>query len=206
MMQNNIIERLNSFEVEQKEPYLYKIITEERDLETVLLKLYNEYGYITLDSINCRDDIEDGKFCITYCLQTASRDHILMVQTFIERESASLVTMYRIWPQAEIIEREMHEMFGVDFPSHPSLIDFALEYWNDIPPLRRDFDTLEYVNKMDPFRKGQRDDNLDVKEEMKKRREAKKAAKLKAEAEAKAKEEALEKKDEAIKVEELSDE
>ena len=194
----NIIEKLSEFEVEQKESYLYKITLEIRDLETVLLKLYNEYGYITLDSLNCRDDIEDGKFCITYCLQTEKRDHILMVQTFIDRENASLITMHKIWPQAEIIEREMHEMFGVDFPSHPSLIDFALEYWDDIPPLRRDFDTLAYVEKMNPFRPHQRDDNLDVKEEMKKRREAKKAAKLKAQ-EAKEKEEALKAKSEEVK-------
>ena len=194
----NIIEKLSSFEIEQKENYLYKIGTDIRYLETVLLKLYNEYDYITLDSLNCRDDIEDGKFCITYCLQTDKRDHILMVQTFIERENASLITMHKIWPQAEIMEREMHEMFGVDFPSHPSLIDFALEYWDDIPPLRRDFDTLEYVNKMNPFRPNQRDDNLDVKEEMKKRREAKKAAKLKAQ-EAKNKEETTKAKSEEAK-------
>lgn len=194
----NIIEKLSSFEIEQKENYLYKIGTDIRYLETVLLKLYNEYDYITLDSLNCRDDIEDGKFCITYCLQTDKRDHILMVQTFIERENASLITMHKIWPQAEIMERELHEMFGVDFPSHPSLIDFALEYWDDIPPLRRDFDTLEYVNKMNPFRPNQRDDNLDVKEEMKKRREAKKAAKLKAQ-EAKKKEETTKAKSEEAK-------
>ncbi len=194
----NIIEKLSSFEIEQKENYLYKIGTDIRYLETVLLKLYNEYDYITLDSLNCRDDIEDGKFCITYCLQTDKRDHILMVQTFIERENASLITMHKIWPQAEIMERELHEMFGVDFPSHPSLIDFALEYWDDIPPLRRDFDTLEYVNKMNPFRPNQRDDNLDVKEEMKKRREAKKAAKLKAQ-EAKNKEETTKAKSEEAK-------
>lgn len=195
----NIVEKLSSFKIEQKENYLYKIITDIRDLETVLLKLYNWYGYITLDSLNCRDDIEDGRFCITYCLQTEKRDHILMVQTFIERENASLITMHKIWPQAEIMEREMHEMFGVDFPSHPSLIDFALEYWDDIPPLRRDFDTLEYVNKMNPFRPNQRDDNLDVKEEMKKRREAKKAAKLKAQEKAEKKEEASSTKSKEVK-------
>ncbi len=186
-----MIERLKklSIEIEQKNEHLYKINVDFQDLESSLLRCLNEFNYITLDSINYRDDIEDEKFCITYCLQTAKRDHILMVQTFIDRKEATLPTMHHIWPQAEIMEREMHEMLGVDFPGHPTLIDFALEYWNDIPPLRRDFDTLKYVEDMDPFRKNQRDDNLDVKVEMKKKKEAKKAAKLKAEeAEAAAKE------------------
>lgn len=179
----------SAFEVEKKDEYIYKIVVEFGELESTLLKLLNEFDYITLDSMNYRDDIEDGKFCITYCLQTEKRDHILMVQTYIERENATLPTMHKIWPQAEIMEREMHEMLGVDFPGHPSLIDFVLEYWDDLPPLRRDFDTLAYVERKNPFRKNQRNDNLDVKEEIKKKKEAKKAAKLKAEAEAKAKEE-----------------
>ncbi len=176
-----------SLTLEQKNSFLYKVVVKSEQLESLLLRFINEFNYITLDSINCRDDLEDGVFTITYCLQNGNRDHIVMVQTSIGRENATLPTMHTLWPQAEIMEREMHEMFGVNFPGHPSLIDFALEYWDDIPPMRRDFDTLEYVNKMNPFRK-QRDDALDAKEEMKKRREAKKAAKLKAEQEAAAKE------------------
>lgn len=185
-----MIEKLKnlSIEVEQKNEHLYKVVVDIKDLQSSLLRFLNEFDYISLDSINYRDDIEDEKFCITYCLQTAKRDHVLMVQTFIDREEATLPTMHTIWPQAEIMEREMHEMLGVDFPGHPSLIDFALEYWDDIPPLRRDFDTLKYVEGMDPFRKNQRDDNLDVKVEAKRIRAEKKAAKLKEEAEAAAKE------------------
>ena len=175
-----------SLELVQKQDYLYKVTVNLERLESLLLSFLNEFGYITLDSINCRDDLEDGFFTITYCLQTKKRDHIVMVQTKIQRENASLPTMHTIWPQAEIMEREMHEMFGVDFPGHPTLIDFALEYWDNMPPLRRDFDTLEYVNSMNPFRE-QRGDALDAKEEMKKKREAKKAAKLKAQQEAEAK-------------------
>ena len=179
------LERL-SLELVQKNNYLYKVSIKVEQLESLLLSFLNEFGYITLDSINCRDDLEDGVFTITYCLQTEKRDHIVMIQTSIERENASLPTIHGIWPQAEIMEREMHEMFGVDFPGHPTLIDFALEYWDNIPPMRRDFDTLEYVNNMNPFRE-QRNDALDAKVEMKKKREAKKAAKLKAEQEAAAK-------------------
>ena len=175
-----------SLELVQKQDYLYKVDVKLEQLESILLKFLNEFGYTTLDSINCRDDLEDGLFAITYCLQTKERDHVVMIQTSIDRENATLPSMYTIWPQAEIMEREMHEMFGVDFPGHPTLIDFALEYWDNMPPMRRDFDTLEYVNSMNPFR-GQRDDALDAKVEMKKKREAKKAAKLKAQQEAEAK-------------------
>lgn len=171
-----------SLELVEKNKRLYKVVVAIENLESLLLKFINEFGYITLDSMNYRDDIEDGVFTITYCLQTEKRDHIVMVQTSIVRENATLPSIHTIWPQAEIMEREMHEMLGVDFPGHPTLIDFALEHWQEMPPMRRDFDTLEFVNSLDPFR-GQRDDNLDVKVEMKRLRAEKKALKLKAEQE-----------------------
>jgi NADH-quinone oxidoreductase subunit C len=77
-------------------------------------------------------------------------------------------------------------MYGIKFTGNPTLYDFALENWNHTPPLRREFDTLAYVNEQFEFRGG-RDDNKDVKKETKRRRaEAKKLkAKMKAEQEAK---------------------
>jgi len=56
------------------------------------------------------------------------------------------------------------------------------------PPLRREFDTLEFVNNHLTFREG-RDDNMDVKKEMKRLRVLKKAQKAAAK---KAQEEARE--------------
>ena len=36
-------------------------------------------------------------------------------------------------------------MFGIDFPGSPGVNDdFILEGWRDIPPYRRDFDTLQF--------------------------------------------------------------
>ena len=72
------------------------------------------------------------------------------------------------------MERDLHEMFGIKFIGNDTLYDFALENWNEIPPLRREFDTLAYVNEHFDFRGG-RDDNKDTKAEAKRRKlEAKK--------------------------------
>ena len=39
-------------------------------------------------------------------------------------------------------------MFGIDFPDSPRVDeDFILEGWADIPPYRRDFDTLQYAHE-----------------------------------------------------------
>lgn len=100
-----------------------------------------------------------------------------MVEISIARDNSSIPTLMKLFPQAEVMERDLHEMYGMDFIGNPTLYDFALEDWKEIPPLRREFDTLEYVNSNFEFRKG-REDNKDVKVEMKRRRaEAKKRLK-----------------------------
>jgi len=68
----------------------------------------------------------------------------------IERPASGLATMdsiHDVWPTAATYQRELREMFGIDFPGSPRIEEeFILEGWNDIPPYRRDFDTLKYAN------------------------------------------------------------
>jgi len=102
-----------------------------------------------------------------------------MVEISISRENSELPTLLNLFSQAEVMERDLHEMYGIKFSGNPTLFDFALENWNHTPPLRREFDTLAYVNEHFEFRGG-RDDNKDVKKETKRRRaEEKKKTKKK---------------------------
>jgi NADH-quinone oxidoreductase subunit C len=94
----------------------------------------------------------------------------------IGREEAKIDSLTTLFPQAEIMERDLHEMYGIDFPGNGNLVELSLENWVHTPPLRREFDTLAFVNELHDFREG-RDDNLDVKAEMKRLRALKKAAK-----------------------------
>ena len=102
-----------------------------------------------------------------------------MLQTMIGREDAQIDSLTHTFRQAEIMERDLHEMYGIDFPGNQNLVELSLENWVHTPPLRREFDTLEFVNKHLSFREG-RDDNIDVKKEMKRLRALKKAAKAEA--------------------------
>ncbi len=57
-------------------------------------------------------------------------------------------SIHHLWAQAATYQRELKEMYGVHFPGSPRIDDeFALEGWKDIPPMRRDFDTLAYSER-----------------------------------------------------------
>lgn len=164
----------------QRNPRMVLLRVPKAQLFSLLGLLRESQGFVTLASIACADWIEDGVFRLTYLLETAGRDRVLGVQTDIGRDGDELPTAIPLWPQAEIFERELHEMFGIPIVGHPSLGDFMLEGWPHTPPMRRDFDTLKFVQETYEMRAG-REDNQDVREAIRRRKAAKKAATAKPE-------------------------
>ncbi len=184
-MFSDIKSRFATDEIEIKRADLAKINVSRFKIFELIDFLVDRYDYVTLNAIACADWIEEEHFAISYMLTTGDRKHTFMVQTMILRENAHIDSLTNRFKQAEIMERDLHEMYGIDFPGNNNLVELSLENWVHTPPLRREFDTLEFVNNHLTFREG-RDDNVDVKVEMKRLRALKKAAK--AEKEAKAKE------------------
>ena len=155
---------------------LYKVsVVRERVFELIHF-IGKNYDYKTLNAVTCTDWIEDEHFAITYILTTIDRKSTFMVQTMINRNEAHINSLVNDFAQAEIMERDLAEMYGIDFIGNENLKELSLENWVHTPPLRREFDTLEFVNENLTFREG-RDDNLDVKVEMKRIRAEKKKAK-----------------------------
>jgi len=187
-MFNKIKNQFATNDIIIKRDDLYKVnIIQERVFELIHF-LGNNYNYKTLNAITCTDWIEDGHFDITYMMITLDIKCTFMIQTMVNREDTKVNSLSSEFAQAQIMERDLHEMYGIDFIGNDNLKELSLENWVHTPPLRREFDTLEFVNKHLTFREG-RDDNVDTKAEMKRLRAIKKAEKdaakkAKAEAEA----------------------
>jgi len=188
-MFNAIKNQFATNDVEVKRNNLYKVeVVRERVFELIHF-IGNNYNYKILNAITCTDWIEDGHFAITYMFSTLDRKSTFMIQTMINREDAQINSLENDFAQAQIMERDLHEMYGIDFLGNTNLKELSLENWVHTPPLRREFDTLEFVNEHLTFREG-RDDNIDTKAETKRLRAIKKAEKeaakkLEEEAEAK---------------------
>jgi NADH-quinone oxidoreductase subunit C len=170
------------YTIEEKSSRLFKMVIPQNEFLRTLNFISSSSNFMTLSQISCTDWIEDEVFALNYILTTEKRDKNLMVELTIPRVESKLPTLLNLFPQAEVMERDLHEMYGIEFIGNPTLYDFALEDWNEIPPLRREFDTLAYVNEQFEFRAG-REDNRDVKKETKRRRAEAKKLKAKKEAE-----------------------
>jgi len=106
-----------------------------------------ESGFDHLSMISCVDFIEENEFELVYHLWSYRRRVHAMVKIRIDRERAEFDTLIPLWEHAETYEREIHEMFGVVFHGNHRLTPFILEDWDGPPPMRRDFNTRNYVKK-----------------------------------------------------------
>jgi len=142
-------------------------ITVERDqLRPLLAHLRDTRGFLHLVLLTAVDWIEEGQFQLTYLLCNREKQQDLGLRVFLPRENTSMESIHDLWPTAATYQRELREMFGIDFPDSPGVNDdFILEGWNNIPPYRREFDTLKYAEETYRDRPGRK--TLDPAQHMK---------------------------------------
>jgi NADH-quinone oxidoreductase subunit C len=107
--------------------------------------LRDRFGFTHLVLLTAVDYLEEGKFLLTYMLHNYELHHDIGVQVPIGRDGAAMESIHDLWAQAGTYQRELKEMFGIDFPGSPRVDEpFILEGWDEVPPMRREFDTKQY--------------------------------------------------------------
>lgn len=145
----NVIENIKSkFEISdivwQKNDLTF-LTVDQNHLEMLLLYLKNYENYTHLAFVNAVDWIEDEKFQLIYMLGNYQSHHNLGIRVFIDRNNPSMTSIHKLWKHAWQFQRELKELFGIDFPDSPRVNEsFVLEGWDNMPPMRRDFDTKKY--------------------------------------------------------------
>jgi len=123
--------------------------------ETLIRSLRDREGYTHLNFITCIDYIEDGVFRLVYMLTNYDSNYMLGVHVDLNRDNAEMTSIHTLWAQAWTYQRELREMYGINFPGSPRLEEnFCLEGWDAMPPMRRDFDTVKYSAERFGHREG----------------------------------------------------
>ena len=94
----------------------------------------------------------DYLFCLTcidwkthltmvYHLSSTKFRHNIVVKSKLDRTTPEIETVSEIWKTADFHEREVYEMFGVNFLNHPDLRLLILpDGWEGKNPMRKDFE------------------------------------------------------------------
>lgn len=141
-------QKLKVVSVDMKRADLYFLTIDKKHIELVLSYLKQQKNFTHLAFLQAADIIEENKFQLTYMLYNYDLKVNLAIKVFIDREKAEITSIHDLWPHAWQYQRELQEMFGINFPGSPRVNEsFVLEGWEEIPPMRRDFNTLEYSTK-----------------------------------------------------------
>jgi NADH-quinone oxidoreductase subunit C len=78
---------------------------------------------------------------MVYHISSTIFRHTLVVKSKLDRAHPAIESVSGIWKTAEFHEREVYEMFGVNFIHHPDLRLLILpDGWEGKNPLRKDFE------------------------------------------------------------------
>jgi NADH-quinone oxidoreductase subunit C len=113
-----------------------------------LLSFSRDAGFDHCSAISVTDWPEREAFELTYHLWSYEDKLLLTVKSQVDRRNPTAKSAVPLWgPSAQIHERELHELFGVEFLGNPDLAPLFLENWQGPPPFRKDFDWRDYVRK-----------------------------------------------------------
>ena len=93
---------------------------------------FERFGMIT--AVDFADDFE-----LVYRLQSSRFGVGMFLKTEVPRDEAVIESICDLWPAADWQEREVYDMFGIEFREHPDLRRILLpEEWVG-HPLRKDY-------------------------------------------------------------------
>ncbi len=138
-LKNKITELLPSVAFEDGEwPSIY---IESKEWITFAQQLRNDAS-LFFDYLFCLTCI-DWKTHLTmvYHLTSTKYRHNIVLKLKLDRNNPEIETVSNIWRTAEFHEREVYEMFGVNFLNHPDLRLLILpDGWEGKNPMLKDFE------------------------------------------------------------------
>ena len=114
---------------------------EPKDWSTLAQQLRND-EQLQFDFLFCLTCI-DWKTHLTmvYHLTSTTFRHNIILKAKLDRNKPEIETVSNIWKTAIFHEREVFEMFGVNFINHPDLRLLILpDGWEGKNPMRKDFE------------------------------------------------------------------
>lgn len=122
------------------------LIIDSADLTKICKELFqNPSTYF--DMLSCITGIDNGVEAntmeVVYNLYSIPFHQSIMLKVILPRENPAVDSLYSVWKSANWLEREVYDMFGIQFNNHPDLRRILMPNdWQGFP-LRKDYQHQE---------------------------------------------------------------
>ena len=102
-------------------------------------------GYTFFEDLTAVDWYpQEPRFQLSYHILSMSLKSRIRITVQLDSSSASIDSITPAWPSANFYEREVFDLFGIDFPGHPRLTRIMMPTdWRG-HPLRKDYPVEGY--------------------------------------------------------------
>ncbi len=109
-------------------------------LDVVKFLKAEPYAYAMLLDLTCVDYLgREPRFDMVYHLYSLSNKHRLRIKAQLSEKDLSIDSLTAIWKNANWLEREVFDLFGVNFNGHPDLRRIFMYDGFEGFPLRKDY-------------------------------------------------------------------
>ena len=117
----------------------YAVLVQSNTLDSVMraLKETPEFDFNYLDSLTAVDYLQ--YFEVVYHLISMTKKQSIVVKTRCPRENPEVPSVTPLWQGADLQEREVYDLMGVQFSGHPFLRRILLWEGFEGHPLRKDY-------------------------------------------------------------------
>ena len=130
--------KVKSSTIKHQQIYITINIDDLVDVATVL-KTNQKLKFKQLIDITAVDyPSNEKRFKIVYFLLSHEFNQRIIISSFIN-DNEQVETLTNIFPSANWMEREVFDMYGVEFKNHPDLRRILTDYGFEGHPLRKDF-------------------------------------------------------------------
>lgn len=117
------------------------------------LKSDADLGFDCLMDLTALDYMNLGapeRFCVVYELYSFKNDGYFRVKAYVPESDPTIDSVCALWKSANWAEREVYDLFGIEFKGHPDLKRLMLPDYYTGHPLRKDY-PLRGLGERDNF-------------------------------------------------------
>lgn len=109
-----------------------------------LRRCRDELGFAMLTDVTAIDTLRlpgdhPERFIVSWSLANLDQEARLFLQAYVNEDEPVAPTASDIWPAANWAEREVYDMFGIEFEGHPNMIRLLMPFDYAGHPLRKDY-------------------------------------------------------------------
>ena len=120
-----------------------RMIVPRDSMLDVLTALKRDHGFDLLVDITCVDYLNfrgaTDRFGLVYQLARTGDNQRVTIRVMLNEPELSVPSLVPLWEGANWMEREVYDMFGIEFDEHPELRRILLPDAFTAHPLRKDY-------------------------------------------------------------------